>query len=123
MFLNKIIVFGRLVDKPTTKETSKGSITNARIAFSPDRKPSQDTSQFISVTAFGKTGEILAKYGDKGDGFVFEGSLKQDVWKDKNSGEERRNFSINVNNVVFPGKGGNGKKQGGSTPNEDDVPF
>jgi len=121
MYLNKIIVFGRLVEDAKTRNGNNGAITNARIAFSPSRKPQQDVSQFINVTAFGKTAEILAKFGKKGEGFVFEGSLTQDTWKDKNTGEDRKAFGINVNSVIFPGRNNSEGNTRQSTPQ--DEPF
>jgi single-strand DNA-binding protein len=105
MFLNKVIVFGRLVKKPETKQIGNdNSVTNARIAFSPSRKGGDDSS-FINVQAFGKTGELLQQYGDKGSAFIFDGHLIHDKWVDKTSGDKRSSYSITVTNLIFPGNG------------------
>lgn len=74
--MNKVILCGRTcVDWKTRKyEEGKSFVTNT-LAI----QEGNDKTEFVSVTAFGKTAEILYKYVKKGDLVLLEGSIHTSV--------------------------------------------
>lgn len=68
---------------------------------------------FVDCAAFGKTGEFVSKYFQKGKQIVVMGSLKLDTWEDKNGGGKRSKHSISVDTVHFAGG-----KDGGGQPRQ-----
>lgn len=75
--MNKVILVGRITkDAEVQRENS----TFCRFILAVDRRYRKDedeqTADFISCVAFGKTAEFLEKYGGKGTKFVLEGRLQ-----------------------------------------------
>ncbi len=75
--MNKAILVGRITKDA---EVQRGNSTFCRFILAVDRKFRKDneeqTADFISCVAFGKTAEFLEKYGAKGTKFVLEGRLQ-----------------------------------------------
>ena len=73
--MNKCIFLGNLVSDPDTKTTQSGkTVTRFRVAVKRDMK-NQDgkyDSDYISCIAFGKTGETIARYFEKGRKILLE---------------------------------------------------
>lgn len=66
--MNNVSLIGRLTADPTVKYNQEGSCV-ARFNLAVDRrfaKEGQQTADFISCIALGKTGEFLEKYFSKG---------------------------------------------------------
>ena len=74
--MNKVILCGRTCSEWKTRKYSEGKsfVTNT-LAI----QEGKDKSEFVSVTAFGKTAEILFKYVKKGDVVLVEGSIHTSV--------------------------------------------
>lgn len=74
--MNKVILAGRTCDEWKTHKygDKKNFVTNS-IAVSEGK----DKTEFVSVTAFGKTAEVLYKYVKKGDMVLIEGSIHTSV--------------------------------------------
>ena len=75
--MNKVILMGRLVKDPEVRY-SQGNQPMAigKFTLAVDRRIKKDNEQsadFISCTAFGKTGEFVEKYLKKGTKVVVEG--------------------------------------------------
>lgn len=70
--MNKVILAGRTCAEWKTRKygDNKSFVTNT-LAI----QESKDKSEFVSITAFGKTAEVLYKYVKKGDMVVVEGSI------------------------------------------------
>lgn len=75
--MNKVILVGRITKDA---EVQRGNSTFCRFILAVDRRYRKDgdeqTADFISCVAFGKTAEFLEKYGSKGTKFVLEGRLQ-----------------------------------------------
>lgn len=74
--MNKVLLCGRTCSEWKTRNYAEGkSFVNNTLAIS-DRK---DKTEFVAVTAFGKTAEVLYKYVKKGDMVLLEGSIHTSV--------------------------------------------
>lgn len=86
----QIAAYGRLVDDPQVKQTSKGTpMTLARMAVSLPCSQAQDgqATLWLSVIAFGKQAGFLAKH-QKGDVASVSGTMQVSQWTGQN-GETR----------------------------------
>lgn len=74
--MNKVILAGRTCAEWKTRKygDNKSFVTNT-IAI----QEGKDKTEFVSVTAFGKTAEVLYKFVKKGDMVLLEGSIHTSV--------------------------------------------
>lgn len=56
---------------------------------------------FIDCTAWEKTAELIQKYYTKGKPILLNGTIKQENWEDKTSGQKRSKLTITVSDIVF----------------------
>ena len=113
--INQVILMGRLTRDPETRTTTSGkSVTSFSLAV--DRQGSDDQADFFDVTAWEKTGELVAQYLSKGRRCLVQGRLRQDSWDDKETGKKRSRVEVVAFDVTFL-DGPSGDNQGGnSTP-------
>lgn len=101
--LNKIIVQGRLTANPELRRTQSGTaVASATVAVDRDFK-NQDGSRdtdFIPIVAWKGTGEMLAKYFEKGQMILLSGRLQLRDWTDK-EGNKRRTAEIVADSIYF----------------------
>lgn len=85
--MNKVILCGRLVRDPDVKYSQGEKATCvARFTLACDRKYKKDgeqTADFISCLAFGKTGEFIEKYIAKGTKIMVEGRWQTGSYTNK----------------------------------------
>ena len=79
--MNTVILMGRLTKDPVIRYSQGEKPTCiARFNLAVDRRFKRDgdeqTADFISCVAFGKTGEFIEKYASKGVKFVVEGRIQ-----------------------------------------------
>ena len=132
MDLNSVSLGGRLTADPELRQTNSGhSVADVSLAVNRMKEGETD---FIDVTLWGKTAEIVAEHMSKGRFINVQGRLKQDKWQDK-EGKNRYSLGVVADNVYFgPKTGSNGetpkkstkaKKQDSETETETEtaVPF
>ena len=68
--------------------------------------------------AFGKTGELINQYFQKGKPIFIEGRIKYDSWEDKQGGGKRSKISVVIENFQFVGGRDGGAPGGGGPPSE-----
>lgn len=137
----QIAAYGRLVDDPQVKQTSKGTpMTLARMAVSLPCSQAQDgqATLWLSVIAFGKQADFLAKH-QKGDVASVSGTMQVSQWTGQN-GETRQGWQVIADSVISartarPGgkKGQQGQatdalnrakqQSGNDDPYGDNIPF
>lgn len=131
--VNKVILVGRLGADPEVRYTAGGTaVAKFRIATSENWKDKdgnkQEKTEWHSVVAFGKLGEICGEYLSKGKQVYVEGRLQTRSWEDK-EGNKRYTTEVNINNMVMLGSAeGGGKEFSASAEpqafgSEDDIPF
>ena len=118
---NKVILMGNLTRDPETRTTPSGqTVTNFSLAVNrtwkgADGQQNEDVS-YIDCVAWGKPGEIIAQYLQKGRAVLVSGRLDQRSWDDKDSGQKRSKIEVVVEDFNFVGDGaGSGNAQGGSS--------
>lgn len=75
--MNKVILIGRLVADPETRQTQVGGLVSRyRLAVDRQRgKDGQREADFINCVAFGKSAEFASKYLSKGTKIAIEGRI------------------------------------------------
>ncbi|MCA2043706.1 single-stranded DNA-binding protein [Escherichia coli] len=146
----QIAAYGRLVDDPQEKQTSKGTpMALARMAVSLPCSQAQDgqATLWLSVLAFGKQADALARH-EKGDLISVAGNMQISQWTGQN-GETRQGWQVIADSVISArsarpggkrgqqgkateaqerakrqtGQQGNQPPAGGDDPFSDDIPF
>lgn len=79
--MNKVILLGRLTRDAQTRYTEGTEpMAISRFTLAVDRRTQRDqkeqSADFISCVAFGKTGQFFEKYGQKGTKFAVEGRIQ-----------------------------------------------
>ncbi|HBC3034019.1 TPA: single-stranded DNA-binding protein [Escherichia coli O146] len=133
----QIAAYGRLVDDPQVKQTSKGTpMTLARMAVSLPCSQAQDgqATLWLPVLAFGKQADQLAGH-EKGNVISVSGTMQISQWTGQN-GETRQGYQVIADSVISAktvrpggsrrkttGTQGNQPPAGGDDPYGDDIPF
>lgn len=86
--MNKAILMGRMTRDPEVKYTDGGA-TIARFSLAVDRRFKQEgaeqTADFISCVAFGRTAEFIEKYFRKGSKAALEGHIQTGSYTNKDN--------------------------------------
>ena len=148
--INHVVLIGRLTKDAEQKSLASGqSVTKFSIAVNRRRKNGEqweDEPNFFDIVVWGRQGESLSRYLEKGKMVCVDGELRQDRWTDSD-GKSRSKVEIVAANVQLLGgspggrnagssgdSGGSGSPQGGGraprgdhAPAEDsfadDIPF
>ena len=85
--MNKVILMGRLTRDPEIRYAQDNSLPVARFTLAVDRRfkrdNSQQTADFISCVAFGKTAEFTEKYLKKGTKMAVTGRIQTGSYTNK----------------------------------------
>ncbi|MCQ2551722.1 MAG: single-stranded DNA-binding protein [Clostridia bacterium] len=139
--MNSVALIGRLTRDPEVRYSAGNQMAIAKFTIAVDRdrasKDAEQTADFIGITCFGKTAELVEKYMGKGrlvgvTGRIQTGSYEKDGRKVYTTDviADRVQFLDRANGA----QGGNFQTQGSSdvsdeTPTgfekltEDDIPF
>jgi single-strand DNA-binding protein len=151
--INHVVLVGRLTRDAELKSIASGqAVCKFSIAVNRSRKNGEqweDEPNFFDVVLWGRRGEALHQYLNKGKMVAVDGELRQDRWQQ--DGQNRSKVEIVANNIQLlggnSGSGGGGgynnsgynnqnsggASQGGSAPAQasapaddhfaDDIPF
>lgn len=121
MAFNKVILMGNLTADPEVRTTPSGqSVTSFSLAVNRTFRGSdgnrREETSFINCTAWGNTGETIAKYVGKGRQLLVSGRLQQRSWEDKETGKRRSAIDVIVEEFSFvnDGRGSGANAAGGS---------
>lgn len=131
---NKVVLMGNLTRDPETRTTPNGqTVTNFSLAVNRTWRDgngqTQEAVSYIDCVAWGKPGEIIAQYMQKGRALLVSGRLDQRSWDDKDSGAKRSKVEVIVEDFNFVDGGSGGSDSGAprssgskaSEPAVDDV--
>ena len=149
---NRVILIGNLTRDPELRYIQSGSaVTEIGLAVNERRKTPTgewvDDVNFIDVTLWGRTAEVVCEYCTKGKPLFVEGRLKYETWE--TDGQKRSKLRVVGERIQLLGSkegGGGGNYEGGSynrssaprqqqqpaggydtydqaPPTDDDVPF
>jgi len=115
--MNKVILMGRLTRDPEIRYAQDNSLAVARFTIAVDRRfkkdNSQQTADFISCVAFGKTAEFFEKYTKQGTKLCVEGRIQTSTFN-KQDGSKGYSTDVVVENVEFAESKGSGSNAGGN---------
>lgn len=95
--MNYFVILGRLTRDPEAKE----GVTRFTVAVDrPTRKDEEKAADFIQVTCFGKTAEIVGRYLTKGRQVGVEGHIRTGVY-DKKDGHRAYFTDLIADKVSF----------------------
>lgn len=100
--MNKVQILGRLTKDPELRTTSTGRSV-ARFTLAVDKRYSKNQNKqanFISVVAWGRSGEVISQYFRKGHRIAIDGYLDTSTYDDKNGNRVYRTDVI-VENFDF----------------------
>lgn len=125
---NSVTLVGRLTRDAETSYTQGGtSILKFSIAVNRGKKVGdgwEDEVSFFDITFFGKSGDAISNYMQKGKQVAVSGELVQDRWTNQ-EGEKRSKVYVMARNVQLLG----GREQEKTTTQKvkdtfsDDIPF
>lgn len=114
--VNQVILLGRMTRDIEIRETPSGkAVGNFSLAVNRGK----EEVDFIEMTAWEKTAEIMAQYTQKGSQLVVVGSLRQETWEDKDSGKKRSKLTVTAHDVTFVG--GKGDTENVPTDVDDEI--
>ena len=97
---------GRLARDPEVRHTQSGvtvcSFTLAVDRDIKDKQTGERKTDWIPVTAWRGTGELVSRYLHKGDSIVVVGRLEIQEWTDR-QGNKRTTPNVSAENVYFTG--------------------
>ncbi|MBR5932208.1 MAG: single-stranded DNA-binding protein [Lachnospiraceae bacterium] len=119
--MNKVILMGRLTRDPEIRYAQDNSLTIARFTLAVDRRfkrdNNQQTADFISCVAFGKTAEFFEKYMKQGTKVCLEGRIQTSTFN-KQDGSKGYSTDVVVENVEFAESKGTTSTNTGSQPQQ-----
>jgi single-strand DNA-binding protein len=117
---NKVILMGNLTRDPELRTTPNGqSVCNFGLAVNRTWRgadgQNQESVSYIDCVAWGKPGEILSQYLQKGRPVLVSGRLEQRSWESE--GQKRSKVEVVVEdfNFVDSGRGGGDSNGDGFT--------
>jgi single-strand DNA-binding protein len=104
--MNLVIMKGRMTSDATIRTANSGT-TVASFSLAIDRRfkdkvTGDKITDFIRMTAFGKTAEFIQKYTGRGKEILIVGEMQQDDFTDKN-GAEQHTYQVVVSQVHLCG--------------------
>ncbi|HEY8402589.1 MAG TPA: single-stranded DNA-binding protein [Cytophagaceae bacterium] len=130
--MNKVIMLGRLSSDTELRTTQSGTAV-CKFSIAVDRPAKQGEERqadFFRIAAWGKTGEFVNTYFEKGQRILIEGRLQNNNYEDKNGIKHYSNDVIAEKVYFADGKRTQQAQQ--ETPQEnfefnpeesDDLPF
>ena len=142
--INHVVLIGRLTRDAELKYTANGqAVCKFSIAVNRRRKNGdqwEDEANYFDIVLWGRQGESLNQYLQKGKAVGIDGELRQDRWQQ--DGQNRSKVEIVASNIQLlgggqgagqgagsQGQGGSGSWQGKREDNAgddhftDDIPF
>ena len=119
--INKVELLGRVGTDSEMKYTPNGTaVTQLRLATDRYRRDGEDTADWHNIVVWGKSGEAVNQYVQKGQRIYVAGRLVQNSWEAED-GQRRHRTEVHTQEVVFLDSNGNGN--GASDDGEEDSPF
>ena len=117
--MNSVILIGRLSRDPDVRYT-QSQLAVARFTVAVDRPPrsnqqgcEQPTADFIDVTAFGKTAEIIERFFTKGRWIGVQGRIQNNNYTNKD-GVTVYTYQVVADRIEFVGNKGQDGASAGS---------
>ena len=106
--LNKVFLMGNLTRDPEMRTLPSGT-TVCAFGVAVNRQfvnaagVTQEEVCFIDVSAFGRSGEVVAQYLRKGSPIFVEGRLHFEQWDERETGKKRNRLSVTAERIQLIG--------------------
>ena len=105
MNLNDVKIAGNLVKEPELRYTPQGTpVANASLGvnetYTVDNEK-RTTTTFVDVQLWGTAAENFSKLVQKGQQIFVEGALRQDIWEDKQTKQNRSRLFVKADAWQF----------------------
>lgn len=121
---NKVVLMGNLTRDPEMRTTNTGqTVTNFGLAVNRTWRGAdgnqQESVSYIDCVAWGKPGEIISQYVQKGRPLLVSGRLEQRSWEQ--DGQKRSKVEVVVEDFNFiDSRGGNSSSDDNSQSSSDE---
>lgn len=116
--MNHVSLSGYLARDPEAKYFESGTCVVSCALGVQEYQKNLDKRNFVEIKVWGKTGETLANYCQKGSYVVISGRLDVETWENK-EGKKQSKTVVVVDRLDLPPKPKSGN--GGNAP--EDTPF
>lgn len=129
--MNKVIIIGRLTKDPNLNFTPGNGTAVCKFGVAVSRPFKKGETDFINCIAFGKTGESIGQYMQKGKEIALTGRIQTGSY-DKADGTKVYTTDVVVENFEFVGSKGSSSNNNASEKtidadlvqvNDNDMPF
>ncbi len=94
-YLNSVTLMGNMTTDPEIRHTPSGEkIANFSLGTNYKSKDGKEHAEFFNVEVWGGWAENLAKTAKKGALVLVEGRLRQETWRDKETGDNRSRVKV-----------------------------
>jgi single-strand DNA-binding protein len=105
MILNDVKIIGNLVSEPELRFTPNGTqVANLSVGINETYRVDDEQRQittFVDVQVWGPSAQNFANLVRKGQEIFVEGSLRQDRWQDKQTGQNRSKVYLKAERWQF----------------------
>jgi len=119
--LNKVILIGRLGQKPELRvlpqkdrSVARFSLATNERVFNPSTNESSVRTEWHKIVSWGKLAEFCERYLDQGKQILVEGKLRTRSWQDRD-GNKRTTTEIEAQSIVLLGRREGGPEAEAST--------
>ena len=121
MSINSITLTGRAGRDPEVRYFESGTVVG-NLTLAVDRPTKEKETDWFNLEVWGKTAQVAADYVRKGSLIGVVGSVQEQKWTDRTSGEERRKTVVKVDRLELLGSKRDAEESGWK-PSEEEVPF
>lgn len=123
-----VVIVGHLTRNPELRFTPKGTaIARFSLGFNrqwkDDKGNLREEATFVDVESFGDFAKYLAEHLHTGEPVLVQGRLRQDTWKDKESGKARSRLFVVCEHFRFLRPASKPTDTDQPPPPQSDQPF
>ena len=119
MGVNSITLVGRAGRDPEVRYFESGSVV-ANLTLAVNRRSRDDEPDWFNLAIWGKQAQVAADYVRKGSLLGITGSLAEERWTDRTSGEERSKLVVRVGRLDLLGSR---RDSEGAPAGDEEAPF
>ena len=122
--INHVELLGRVGTDPEMRYTASGTaVTRLRVATDRPTRDGEPETDWHTVICWGKLGEAVNSYVQKGARIYIGGRLQHRSYED-GQGQQRTQTEVHAQEAVFlDGKSNGSEATDAAPPQDDDLPF